>query len=394
MSIAPLPLVRPQGRALIVGADGCRALPGEILDRLGYDCQPAGDPYTAMLELCRRPLAFRAMVLSLHSLYRPELAIISAVRSRYPHVTIWLTQTDGRGSSLAEAMRLGAHGLVADDGLHRFDDDPQEQDPARDTRSSARSTGPNAARIQADPAHRRGQSADQRYADQRSAGLQSAEVHSADARFFEGPPGVSGRPAIRRTGPGRVMTYRPVPDTGPHDVESQDAESHGTGSHDSQPPGARSPGTHLPGVSGPQAVSPDGARSKIGPYEGNPVGVASRPMRPADDGSGTTGPMGIGSSDTRPAADEQAETRPIGRRGHADPANDHNARTYADPSADPGPRNRPHADDRLVDADDDDDQPMLTAAELRALLGDEQSDHVRQIDAQRRSGPVRRDVTD
>ena len=41
-------------------------------------------------------------------------------KRRWPHLDVWLTHTDGRASTLAEAMRLGADALLADDGqLHR-----------------------------------------------------------------------------------------------------------------------------------------------------------------------------------------------------------------------------------------------------------------------------------
>ncbi|MBC8105530.1 MAG: hypothetical protein H7Z14_02980 [Anaerolineae bacterium] len=45
-----------------------------------------------------------------------------------PHIEIWLTQTDGRTAALVEAMRLGADGLLAEDGtLHRM---PSGQNPS------------------------------------------------------------------------------------------------------------------------------------------------------------------------------------------------------------------------------------------------------------------------
>ena len=53
-------------------------------------------------------------------MYREELAIISSVKRRYPHIDIWLSQTDGRATALAEALRVGADGLLSDDGPHRF----------------------------------------------------------------------------------------------------------------------------------------------------------------------------------------------------------------------------------------------------------------------------------
>src|SRR5262249_2640975 len=62
---------------------------------------------------------YRAVVLSLQSLFREELPIIAAIKQRLPHLEIWLSHTDGRQAAMAEAQRMGADGLVADDGLHR-----------------------------------------------------------------------------------------------------------------------------------------------------------------------------------------------------------------------------------------------------------------------------------
>lgn len=107
---------------MVVCGDASRDRPAALLQQLGYEIDHQDDPYAAMLELCRRPLVFRAVVLSLQSLYRDELQMISAVRRRFPHITIWLTHTDGRQAALAEAMRLGAEGLISDDGLHSFAD--------------------------------------------------------------------------------------------------------------------------------------------------------------------------------------------------------------------------------------------------------------------------------
>ena len=119
MSQVSLPVTRPAGRALLVSNPAARADVRATLARLGYGCGEADDPYAAMAELCRRPLVYRAMILSLSGLYREELAIISAVKRRFSHVEIWLAHTDGRQAALAEAMSLGADGLLDDDGLHR-----------------------------------------------------------------------------------------------------------------------------------------------------------------------------------------------------------------------------------------------------------------------------------
>ena len=114
-----MPVTRPTGRALIVGSPACRAAPLNTLQRLGFTCAELDNPYSAMAEICRRPMVYRALILSLASLYREELALIQSVKRRWPHLEIWLTQTDGRHAALADAMRLGADGLVSEDGLHR-----------------------------------------------------------------------------------------------------------------------------------------------------------------------------------------------------------------------------------------------------------------------------------
>ena len=119
MTGVSMPVTRPTGRALIIGSPTCRNAPLGTLQRLGFTCAEIDDPYSAMAELCRRPLVYRAIILSLASLYREEMALIQAVKRRWPHVDIWLTQTDGRHAALADAMRLGADGLLSEDGLHR-----------------------------------------------------------------------------------------------------------------------------------------------------------------------------------------------------------------------------------------------------------------------------------
>jgi len=122
LTASAITLPKPAGHALVVMSDASRAQPAGVLTQLGYEIDHRDDPYAAMLELCRRPLVYRALVLSLQSLYRDELMMISAVRRRFPHVSIWLTHTDGRQAALAEAMRLGAEGLISDDGVHSFAD--------------------------------------------------------------------------------------------------------------------------------------------------------------------------------------------------------------------------------------------------------------------------------
>jgi len=120
MSGFSLPVNRASGRALVIGSAACRVSVVTVLDRLGYQATELDDPYEAMAEVCRRPLAYRAVILSLASMYREELQIITAVKGRYSHIEIWLSHVDGRAAALAEASRLGADGLLAEDGLHRF----------------------------------------------------------------------------------------------------------------------------------------------------------------------------------------------------------------------------------------------------------------------------------
>jgi hypothetical protein len=108
------------GRALVVANASGRALLVELLKKLGFDCGECDDPYTATLELARRRLGYRALILSLAGLYREELSLIATVKRRFPHLEIWLAHTDGRQGSLAECMRFGADGLLDDEGLHRI----------------------------------------------------------------------------------------------------------------------------------------------------------------------------------------------------------------------------------------------------------------------------------
>jgi DNA-binding NarL/FixJ family response regulator len=105
------------GRAIVVGLASARLSAQKVLQQAGYDVECLESPYAAMLELCRRPLVYRTLVLSLQGLYRDELNIISVVRRRFSHISIWISHTDGRQTALAEAMRLGAEAIVTDDAV-------------------------------------------------------------------------------------------------------------------------------------------------------------------------------------------------------------------------------------------------------------------------------------
>jgi len=119
MSGVSLPVQRGGGRALVVASPSNRPATIAVLQQLGLSCAEVDDPYAAALELARRPLVYRALILSLASLFREELGIIASVKRRMPHVEIWLTHTEGRVAALAEAMRQGADGLLSEEGLHR-----------------------------------------------------------------------------------------------------------------------------------------------------------------------------------------------------------------------------------------------------------------------------------
>lgn len=120
MSGLSIPVQRPTGRAIVVGNAAARAFGVGVLETLGYQCHETESPYEAMMELAQRPMAYRSMTLSLNSLYREELTLIAAVKGRYPSIEVWLTQAEGRTAALADALKYGADGLLAEDGLHRL----------------------------------------------------------------------------------------------------------------------------------------------------------------------------------------------------------------------------------------------------------------------------------
>lgn len=107
---------------LVVASPNAQPALQALLRNAGYDALCVEDPYAALLELLVKPLVYRAAVLSLQGLYREELPLIRTLRARLPHVEVWLAHTDGRHAAMAEAVRLGAGGILSDDGLHRLDE--------------------------------------------------------------------------------------------------------------------------------------------------------------------------------------------------------------------------------------------------------------------------------
>src|SRR5580704_2160906 len=120
MSVVSLPVTRPAGRVLVIANPSLQPQPMQLMERLGFECHVSPDPYAAMAELCTAASPYRAAVLSLQSFFREEMPLLSAIKRRLPQLEIWLTHTDGRQAALAEAMRMGADGLLAEDGLHRI----------------------------------------------------------------------------------------------------------------------------------------------------------------------------------------------------------------------------------------------------------------------------------
>jgi hypothetical protein len=120
MSAISIPVSRPSGRVIVVANASLQYETDAVMQQLGFECEPVNDPYAAIAEVCANPDSFHAIVLSLQSLYREELSVIATIKRRFAYLEIWLTHTDGRQAALAEAMRLGADGLLAGDGLHRL----------------------------------------------------------------------------------------------------------------------------------------------------------------------------------------------------------------------------------------------------------------------------------
>jgi DNA-binding NarL/FixJ family response regulator len=115
-----MPVTRPTGRALLVAAPSARPDSLKTLSQLGFECAEADEPYSAFVELCNHRLAYHAVILSLSSIYRDELTVITTIKRLWPHIDVWLSHTDGRHAAMAEGVRLGADGLLAEDGLHRL----------------------------------------------------------------------------------------------------------------------------------------------------------------------------------------------------------------------------------------------------------------------------------
>lgn len=120
MPSVSLPVTRPSGTTLLIASLSARPAVMALIEPMHFSCEAVDNVYAAMVRLCRCKSGFGSLILSLSSCYREELAFVSSVKKRFPAVEIWLTQIDGRHAALIEAMRLGADGLLSEDGLHRI----------------------------------------------------------------------------------------------------------------------------------------------------------------------------------------------------------------------------------------------------------------------------------
>lgn len=112
----------PAGHALVVCMPASLDALTNDLAALGFEVHGIDNPFAAIVELLDRPLVYRSVILSLPALYREELNLIKTIRSRLPHIDVLLAHTDGRAAAMAEAMRLGATGLLDDEAVHRLSD--------------------------------------------------------------------------------------------------------------------------------------------------------------------------------------------------------------------------------------------------------------------------------
>ncbi len=114
----PAAAAMPNGQALVIA--GQAADLRERMALIGFGVEARPDPYSAMVEISRRPLAFRAVLLSLAAVHPSELALIGVLKQRFPHLELIVADAAGRPAALAEARRLGADAILEEDRLHRI----------------------------------------------------------------------------------------------------------------------------------------------------------------------------------------------------------------------------------------------------------------------------------
>ena len=105
------------GPVVVVGAgDASAVLPGAAEHRV----DDAADAVLLLGRLLRDGTAARAVVLSLSAMRPEDLAVVRTVRRYFPSAEVWVSDVGPHAAMLAEAVSLGAAGLVADGRLHRF----------------------------------------------------------------------------------------------------------------------------------------------------------------------------------------------------------------------------------------------------------------------------------
>ena len=102
-------------------ANAAAAIPlMKALERNGYRSRVAPDPYAAALEVVRRPLVFRAVVLSVAALYPEEFRLIDLLKARFAHIDVIVADAAGRPGAIEEATRRGADALLKEDRFQRL----------------------------------------------------------------------------------------------------------------------------------------------------------------------------------------------------------------------------------------------------------------------------------
>lgn len=112
----------PAGHALLIclprSEEGLKA---QMME-LGFDVSTVDNPYAALVELLDRPLVYRSIVISLAATYREELSLIKTIRNKLPQIDVLVAHLDGRAAAMAEALRMGATGILDDKDVHRLPD--------------------------------------------------------------------------------------------------------------------------------------------------------------------------------------------------------------------------------------------------------------------------------
>lgn len=116
-------------RVAVIGAG--EVLPRVLgqLHRLGAACVVLDDPYRAIAEMARRPGSYPVAVFVLPSIYPNELPAIAAILRHSPGTRVVLAAAEQQVALLAAALRLGASGVVTEEGIESFGTSEREPAP-------------------------------------------------------------------------------------------------------------------------------------------------------------------------------------------------------------------------------------------------------------------------